>query len=218
MIKFCTFFTNSHLSLYKEFMNSFPYEEGVDLIIRYLPQESDGVYESDSWNKTMFKKMVYIVDYLKKLKEDEYLIHADIDICFYKNFKTDLMSLLNQFNGDILFQNDGYELSMGFFICKKNEKIISLMEYIRDNLNQFAQDQKALNVLIPRSGIKYGILPERYYNFGPYNGFKRWEPNIDNFYVPRDIILHHANWTVGIENKLNLIKKVKEIVKKQNDI
>lgn len=196
-------------------MNSFPYEEDVDLIIRYLPQESDGVYESDTWNKTMYKKMTYIVDYMKSLKENEYFLHADIDIRFYRNFKKDIIDLYNASGKDILFQNDGYELCMGFFICKYNEKIIKMMEYVRDNLNKFAQDQKAVNSLLPQTSIKYGILPERYYNFGPTNGLIRWNPGIQNFYVPKDIVLHHANWTVGIENKINIIKAVKNIYDNQ---
>jgi hypothetical protein len=211
MIKFCTFFSKSHTALYKEFMNSFPYEEDVDLIIRYMPQESDGIYESETWNKTMYKKIAYIVDYLKSMNENDLFIHSDIDIRFYRNFKDDIIKILEHSGKDILFQNDGYELCMGFFVCKRNEKIIKMMEYVRDNLNKYPQDQKAVNVLLPQTSIKYGKLPERYYNYGPYNGFKRWKSGVTDFYVPQDIILHHANWTVGVEDKINIINIVKNI-------
>jgi hypothetical protein len=195
-------------------MNSFPYEEGVDLIIRYLPQDSDGIYESDTWNKTMYKKMSYIVDYLKSLNDNEYFIHSDIDMKFYRNFKDDITNLLDKSGKDILFQNDGFEMCMGFFICKRNEKIIQLMEYVRDNLDSFTQDQTAVNKLLPTTEIKYDVLPPRYYNYGPYNGFKRWESGDTDFYVPVDIVIHHANWVVGVEDKLKVINAVKEIYKK----
>lgn len=215
MIKFCTFFTQTHKTLYKEFMNSFPYEEGVDLIIRYLPQDSDGIYESKTWNKTMYKKMVYIVDYLENLKENEYFIHSDIDIVFYRKFRDDIINLLETSGKEILFQNDALELCMGFFICKKNQNIIDLMKYIRDNLEKFQQDQQALNLLISKTQIKYGVLPQRYYNYGPNNGIQRWDPAIHNFFVPNDIIMHHANWVVGVDNKIKLIKRTREIYKNQ---
>lgn len=212
-LKVCTFFSESHKAFYKHFMNTFPYEENVDLIIRYLPQECSGSYNQDNWNLTMKKKVGFIVEYLNTLSEDEYLVHSDVDVVFYKPFKDSLTSLLQKEDVDILFQNDGCALCMGFFTCKKTDELVSLMKYIYDNLTSFENDQVALNSLIGRTKIKFGVLPDTYYSFGSCNGHKRWTPETpEDFFVPKDIIIHHANWTTGVENKLKLIEAVRKKV------
>lgn len=210
-IKFCTFFSESHKVFYKLFMNSFPYENDVDLIVRYLPQECSGNYNQDDWNLTMKKKVKFIVDYLSTLKDGEYLIHSDIDVVFYKPFKNNILDLIKTSNNDILFQNDGCALCMGFFVCNNNPEILKLMTYIYENLDNFENDQVALNVLIRNTNIKFGVLPLNYYCFGPLNKMNNWNPNYkEEIFVPSDIILHHANWTIGVENKLKLIQTIKK--------
>ena len=212
-IKLCTFFSDSHRQFYKLFMNSFPYEDGVDLVVRYLPQDCSGTYNADSWNVTMRKKVGFIVDYLSTLQDDELLIHSDIDIVFYKPFKDDILNLMKTSARDILFQNDGCALCMGFFVCNNNPKVLELMKYIHSNLEKYENDQVALNMLIPSWGVGYSVLPPRYYSFGPLNQLNNWTPDRqEKTVVPSDIIMHHANWTVGVENKLALIKQVESIV------
>lgn len=213
-IKVCTFFSDSHKPFFKSFMNSFPYEYGIDLIIRYLPQECKGSYNEDNWNLTMKKKVEFIIDYLSILKDDELLIHSDVDVVFYKPIKNSIINLMNTNGKDILFQNDGCALCMGFFVCNNNKLILELMQYIHKNLNNFENDQAALNQLISKTEIKFGILPNQYYSYGPLNGMTNWTPeNKKEIVVPNDVILHHANWTVGVDNKLKLIEIIKQKIK-----
>lgn len=211
MIKVCTFFSESHVPLYREFMNSFPYQDGIDLIIRFMPQECQGYFECTDWNKTMRRKIDYIIQYLEEIREMDIMIHADVDIKFYRSFKQDIEVLLE--NYDIVFQNDGNCLCMGFFAARKSQKLIDLMKLIKDNISKYGNDQYAMNALIGSSGLKYGVLPERYYSFGPLNSCVNWNSSIQHFNVPKDIILHHANWTVGVDNKLALIRRTEELVK-----
>jgi len=35
--------------------------------------------------------------------------------------------------------------------------------------------------------------------------------------VPKDIVMHHANWTVGIKNKIAQLEYLRDIVKGRND-
>ena len=68
-------------------------------------------------------------------------------------------------------------------------------------------------------------MPERYYTHGLYiQGIKNfsdenqsglWWENKDyeekrNIYVPDDILVHHANWCHGIENKVHLLNWVND--------
>ena len=205
-IKVFTFFSESHRQLLDVFTKSFPYEDGVDLTVRFLPQEcASANFESSGWNRTMERKIDYIIEYLQSMDDTDMMVHADVDINFYRPFKGDLQSLMADY--DILFQNDVVCLCMGFFIAKKTDKLVELMKQVRGSIDRYGNDQYAMNALIKSAGLKYGILPDRYYTFG-MNRIGVWNPGINDFSVPSDIVLHHANWTVGVENKINLMNLV----------
>ena len=195
-------------------MNTYPYEEGTDLIIRYMPQECSGNYgEWDKdWMRTMKRKIQYIIDYLYEIKDGELMVHADIDIAFYRSFRNDLKQLMSQSGNDIMFQNDGPTLCMGFFVVKKSKTTVELFNKVCEKMGGYAHDQEAMNALVGVSSVKYDRLPPRYYSFGALNGHRRWDPSCKHIIVPKDIIMHHANWTVGIDNKLELIRRVKHVV------
>ena len=213
-MKIITFFSKSHTCLYKRFMNTFPYDKDIDLVVRYMPQECDGNYDTwnENWMKTMYRKVQYIIDYLDEIKEGELLIHADIDIVFYRSFVKDLEKLMNDSGNDIMFQNDGSTLCMGFFVVRKSDHIVKLFNDLYERMGDYEHDQDAMNNILPFSGIQYDKLPERYFSYGPLNGLKRWTVDCTHVNVPDDIVMHHANWTVGIDNKLKLIQQVKDII------
>jgi hypothetical protein len=213
-MKIYTFFTDTHKIFLDTFIESFPFEENFDLEIKYFPQECNkGVFESDGWDRTMKKKIEYILYSLEQTNDGDIFIHSDIDIQFFSNIKEDLLSYLSIKEVDILFQRDDFrknsEICMGFFVCKSNERTKSFFKYVYDNLNNYKNDQIAVNNLIHSFPIKYDLLPEKYYTVGLRNGLWNGQENI---IVPEDILLHHANFTIGIQNKLNLLKLVKNKV------
>lgn len=59
-------------------------------------------------------------------------------------------------------------------------------------------------------GIKWGYLPVEFFGAGTLTG-RQWEPGM-YLEIPRNIILHHANWTVGLENKIAQLKFVRDVV------
>ena len=101
---------------------------------------------------------------------------------------------------------------MGFFVVKKNEKTVNLFNKVYEKMGEYAHDQEAMNALISKTDVKYDRLPPRYYSFGALNGHRRWDESCKDIVVPKDIIIHHANWTEGIDNKLKLISQVKHKV------
>ena len=95
-IKTLTFFSQSHLRLYKTFMNSYPVHTNVDLVIRYIPQNGDGDYrENDShFTQQMKNKVILILDYLKNLQDDELLFFLDINLSKKLFISISLLSLV----------------------------------------------------------------------------------------------------------------------------
>ncbi len=56
--------------------------------------------------------------------------------------------------------------------------------------------------------LKWNYLPASFFGAGTESG-KAWRPG-DEILVPPDAIMHHANWTEGLENKLAQLEHVRE--------
>ena len=63
-------------------------------------------------------------------------------------------------------------------------------------------------------GIKWRYLPMEFFGGGTLTG-KQWTPGT-SLVIPRNIVLHHANWTVGLENKIAQLQYVRNIAMKHN--
>ena len=217
-MKVLTAYSDTHLKLYKAFMNNFPLDPDVDLILRYTPQVCSGNYEEvGAFTEQVKHKIRYIIEYVKTLAEDELLYFVDIDIIFYRCFHDDLVKLMETTGKDMLIQSDGPCLCSGQFVLKKAPGIVELFESMLEYMNRTGEhDQTAMNRVIGESTIDWGILPERYFCYGAMNGHKRWD-GTDNINVPADLISHHLNWTVGVDNKYKLYQTVKSIVTKRHE-
>jgi hypothetical protein len=53
-------------------------------------------------------------------------------------------------------------------------------------------------------------LPDTFLSGGTLTG-KRWNPG-DYLQLLDGIYMHHANWTIGVENKITQLKYVKALV------
>lgn len=203
-IKLYTFYTETHKSLYYNyFLDSYKKTNmNFELISDCFEQECDGNFMSDGWNKTMYKKIYQI---LKACGDNELFIHSDCDVYFKKNIKEPILQELDDF--DIAFQDDvlsGY--CMGFFICKPSKEISILFRDVINNIDKYGNDQVALNKLINKYNIKHKKLSNRFFSYGQLKS-GLWNNN--NFELPSNALMMHANYTIGIENKMKLLDKFK---------
>jgi len=183
------------------------------LICEVIPQVcSSGEFASDGFDRAMYRKVQIIIDNID-INDKNILVFSDCDIQFFSNLEFDIN------NFDILFQKDFYENARcaGFFIAKQNKKVldffISVKSYLEKNMNGKIDDQYVINHLISNNeaDINHSYLPSnKYWTVGNETLGKVW--NGEDIKIPTDIIMHHANFTIGIDNKLKLL----EIVKKEN--
>ncbi len=66
----------------------------------------------------------------------------------------------------------------------------------------------ALTNIPNQFGLKWNYLPATFFGAGTESG-KAWKPG-DEISVPDDAIMHHANWTEGLENKLAQLEHVRK--------
>lgn len=214
-IKLLTFFTNSHKNLYEKYFIP-SYDEHLKndftLIVSHYKQVcAQASYDTPGFGETMIGKIEHIIENIT-ITDDSPLIFADCDIQFFSNFREDIINELGEF--DIKFQDDIVCVCAGFFICKQNQKILSffndILTTLKTTVKNGMDDQKLINHFLKtnKHPIKHGKLSaEKYFTVASVNGAKQWTGS--DFIIPNTILVHHGNWTVGIENKFKILEYVK---------
>jgi hypothetical protein len=181
-----------------------------DLEIKYMALDSAGSYRTPGWLSAQKQKLELIYECLCDTDdEDEIFMYSDLDIQFFAPFRSYIEELL--MTNDIVFQNDCPDYPvycMGFFACKKTDAIKDLFKTAITLLKYKSEcDQTVINEVIHAfpSIVKY-VLPNEFFTVGMHGG-KVWDG--EEFEIPENIIMHHANWTVGIDNKIKLLKQVR---------
>jgi hypothetical protein len=114
--------------------------------------------------------------------------------------------MLNELESyDIIFQSDIGTACMGVFAMKISKKTREFFKTLNDDLENHYHDQEAVNFLLRNTdhGLKVGLFSYKFFNFG-FLG-KHYEGE-DSVMFPANMVLLHANFAVGIERKLKLIK------------
>lgn len=209
MMKLYTCYSDSHKILFDNyFYPSLP--EDVDLVVTHLQQIGDGSYKNSGWRLSMMEKVKVI---LRALDENDYFIWSDCDVQFFGPIVDTLLSELGDF--ELACQNDSRGLyCAGFFICKSTPNTKKLFRNIFEIMlkeSSLDDDQEQLNKLIKNCKGKF--LSNRFWTVGVSleensRSLVCWSDQ--DFEIPQNILVHHANWTVGIENKIKLLEMVRK--------
>jgi hypothetical protein len=114
----------------------------------------------------------------------------------------------------------------GFFACRANDKTLALWKDIKEYClkNKSSHDQRALNFILNgfkpynknnKYGIKWDYFPFEFYGPGPELWDVFWKPGM-KLQVPENILVHHANWAIGVKNKIRQMKYVKKVIEQKS--
>lgn len=211
-----SFYTPSHKVLYTDYFiksfNEFDLADNFNLIVEQFKQESSSAsYMSDGWNTTMMRKVELILSTIEKNPE-KIFIYADIDIQFFNSFNPEEFLGKN----DIVIQQNRIDqryACAGFFIARANSKTKNLWQQVLNRMlsNPNLDDQVPLNLILNenKNNIIWDLLPIEFFNPALTNGPQVWIPT-QQLILPKAIILHHANWTIGLNNKIKQLNLVRE--------
>jgi Exostosin family/Nucleotide-diphospho-sugar transferase len=204
-MKIYTYYTQSHKILFDNWFSKTVVDLEIDAT--FGEQEcATGSYYQDGWKKTTMKKVDIFIKACQENMNDIF-VFSDVDIQFFGPIKEALLQELG--DADIAIQND-YKggLCSGFFICRGNERTLRMFQSMKQNESKYLEDQYALNMNLHYCNVK--VLTERFWTFGSYG--TQWKGQ--NFEIPNNLLMHHSNWTEGIENKIKLL----EIIKLKNNL
>lgn len=205
----------------RHFLPSFEAVRGdidFNLHVLPLPNTSAG-WATPDWNRHRLTALKTVRALMGMFKQayDNRMVVSGVDFRFYE------MPLFSerQRNCAILAAEDRAGVVCSDVIFVRLDKItfrffdawISVCE-----LGGYSDDQIALNaVKSMMNSDDFGILPETYWTAG-LRGLTRcpWEPGDFVPEPPEGIIMHHANFTVGVANKLALLDAVKAKIDARN--
>jgi hypothetical protein len=213
MNKLLTFLSDSHQELYDLFF--YPsykkyLDQDFELIVEKIDQLCpNGNFGDSGFDITMLKKIELISKHID-INSNDILLFADIDIQFFQAID---LSFITQ-SYDIYFQQDYFDnyICAGLFIAKQNintsKFFNSVFHELKSKINGKIDDQTIINKI--KHEIKYRLLPsDEYWTVANSTKGSQWNPGVD-FDVPKNIIAHHANWTIGVQNKIKLMNLTKE--------
>lgn len=211
-MKLFTIYSQSHRRLFDEWFAPSLWAD-ASLEAHFISSCTGGFYRSMQWQTAIMHKLELILN-MATTNLGETMIFADVDIQFFRNPIALLCSALE--HQDIVFQAESpfNNCCTGFFAMRCTPSTTRLWHNIFEIVvksNGKLHDQDALNLILAKSALcfecRIGILPSIFLGGGTLTG-QPWEPGVD-LNVPEDIVLHHANFTKGIANKIQQLELVR---------
>jgi len=212
-MKLYCFFTPSHKKFYSDWFKPSASKEYEIIPKEYGNQISKTAkYAEDGWRETQYNKVLH----WKKAVEDnmgDLILCSDVDIQFLDKSKDFLANIIKE--NDIGFQQNqkGGPICSGFFVCRCSLKTHNFFDIVSKRLKQIMHK--------PGGGEQYEmqkLIGEPWYDLNvlKLSHDKIWNPgknykDLKELFVPEDILVHHANWTEGLDNKMKQLEYVKSI-------
>lgn len=196
-------------------------QDDFDIIIESCGQTCrTAKFMSEGWTQTTGRKVDLIIRAIRENWGDIF-VFSDVDIQFFAPIQDTILALMQ--DKDIIIQKNNPEgvLCTGFFVCRGNEKTLQLWTDVKQRMqtNQLQSDQISFNQCIKRHrkknpyDIAWDYLPDTFFGGGTLTG-RLWAPE-ESLPIPHGIMMHHANWTKGIKNKIAQLVYVRDKVCKK---
>ena len=216
MIPLYSLFTPSHRVLKENyFVPTLPPD--VELHLRSVESAGAGFYHDESWRRAIIWKVELILEAIEE-HFGEAFAYSDVDAQFFGSFAEWFHRALA--HHDVVFQPDapGPALCAGFFFCRANEATRLLWQRVLEQVRATAarEDDQAVVQRIGRDvpGLRIACLPPIFYGGGTMTA-RSWNPG-NKLLLPRGLLMHHANFTLGVQNKINQLEHVRELVQRDD--
>ena len=194
-----TCYSPSHEKMYQDYFLPSLVDGEYDLVVKKLDQTCPtGEFETEGWNVCTRNKILL---YKQAVKENwgRSFVWADVDLQFFGPTKEILRQELGYY--DLAAQSEyphgkDFELCAGLFIAKGNAHTMKLFQTMLDCYEGERDDQSSMNR--HRDIVKWKLLPDRF-----------WCKNL-SVTPPDNMLVHHANWIRGVQNKLDALEDMKK--------
>jgi len=202
-----TTFSTTHRRLFDWFTTHLPMRPGDTLSAAHVTQLcGSGTYFESGWKTQIAGKLDALLKLADSMPSSGTIACLDVDITVFRHFEDDVVEHMQRTGSQYAFQDDGAGgICAGFMLFERREVALGLLESVKSRLPEAESEQPALNQAIARSDAIL-LPPSIVWTYG-LHGLGLWEPGIVP-HSPRGIAAHHANWTIGLENKMILLRAV----------
>lgn len=218
--KIYTIYSPSHRELYNNWFKK-TLKDDFEIVSQEIPQDCrTAKFYSNGWVKAVLNKIPMIFKAIGETSEGGFFIFSDVDVQFFLPIQEEIRKVLSENSKiDIFFQQDAVRDSSGvpyfctgFFVCRVNSKTYKFWKLVAEKMEKENKgDQECANYIWQEEkvlGLKLDFLPHCFWN--PNSGVinpKIWKQG-EHLKVFTGAIMHHANWTVGVANKIEQLKYV----------
>ena len=201
-----------HNELFTDFFEPSTSGWGDKLHVKTLDQSicPSGEFLQEGWGDMMLKKIDLLEEACLETMMDpeddrDIFIYSDVDVQLFDTPEIICSELLKELGSyDIACQNDTCgAYCAGFMIIRANDVTLNLFRKMRQHFVR--DDQTTLNQLLGL--VKAKQLSNRFFTIAMANGEQVWDGKAD-FELPDNLLIHHANWVVGVAEKHRLMKIV----------
>lgn len=216
MLRLVTYYTPSHADMCRRFVLSRAWGFKERISTQYDQTCPTGAFKSTGWNRCMLDKL----DCLLRLPHDAVpTVYVDSDVALMPGFHEWCEETLSRMPNDaVAFADDIVQWCAGVMLFRSTPTVHRFWQLLADlspiwNL----PDQDVLHNLriqSEQSGSRLPITPQVLHRSVVCNWATVNHPvvpapwNGEPFVVPQSCLAWHANWTVGIDNKLAMLERV----------
>ena len=211
--------TPSHYILRDEWFLKTLQDDYEIVIVEHKQECPSAQFMHQGWKSTTIHKVELWIDAVRD-NWGNIFVCSDVDIQFFQPTEPILLELIK--DKDMVIQRDTPKggLCSGFFACRANEKTLQLfqamLEFMKHSKDK--SDQNSMNYFL-KSNNKFNIvwdyLPVEFFGGGTLTGHG-WKPG-QKLPVPSNIVMHHANYTAGIKNKIKQLNYVSQIANQKKN-
>jgi hypothetical protein len=187
--------------------------DDVQLHQRFEQIDGAGSIQDPSWRRAITLKVEFILHAIDAEMGGVFAF-TDVDVQFFGSFRDWFSRSLA--GNDMVFQTDapGPALCTGFFFCHANTLTRTFWEQVlagvRASEGRDDDQVVARRLAFKAAGLKWSCLPTVFFGGGTLTG-RGWNPG-DELPIPDGILMHHANFTIGVPNKIRQLEYVRERV------
>ena len=168
--------------------------------VHRFEQDGSGDFGTIGFNRTCLNKLYILRDLA--VSDAEFIIYSDCDVVILDRTADDIRIRITGL--DAIFQQDIDQACTGFFAFRPSEAMYLFFDRaIADFPIHRNNDQVLMNRHMDM--IQWSYLPRQYYNISFTTGRKLYNKG-DRTEIPGRLRVFHANWTMGISNKYELLK------------
>jgi len=206
-----TMFTESHRRLlYDYFLPSLIPGEYL-LTVEQFPQIGDGTFGTPGFVETLRFTFDVLLGAVYANYGDVF-VFSDCDVQFFGLTKNTLKEAVADCDVAIQADRNG-SLCTGFFACKANDTMEMVFKKCAEAMrtgcledgtplpHKRLGDQAAINAY--KHLFKWTLLDANQF----WSPRQSWKPGSE-LNVPGNMLMHHANWTVGVDNKAAMLRQV----------